>query len=522
MMTYGNILQALGGSLGSAPALIHGDTVVDWETFSRRTDALAHAFAAAGAMPGDKVAHLMRNSPAYLTTTAAAFKARLTHVNVNYRYTGEELRYILDNSDAAVVVFDPEFASILDTLRPTLQHVRLWIQAGGEPTPWAQDFDTLANAPAEPYGAAHSLDDQLFIYTGGTTGMPKGVIWEQSSVFTLMGAGAAYPGEPAPTSLEDHIARIQGAEARRKVLVLPPLMHGTGLLIAVYALALGGTVITSTSRGFDAEEALKLAEAHAPDIAVIVGDAFARPILRALEAGKGSISGVKVMISSGTMWSPEVKAGLLARAPNMTCLDTYGSSEGLGYGSSVSTAAAPDAPTRFVHDPNTLVLDEDMKPVVPGSGQMGRVVRTGLVPLGYYKDAEKSAKTFITVDGKRYTMPGDWATIEADGAIILLGRGSQCINSGGEKIFPEEVEEALKTHPAIEDALVFGVADEKWGQAVTAVVEAIGTATEAELIAYVKTRLAAYKVPKRVVTVATVPRAPNGKADYEAAKLLAA
>ncbi len=522
MMTFGAILQALGGTLGAAPALIHGDTVIDWQTFDRRSNALAHGFAAAGAGPGDKVAHLMRNSPAYLTTTAAAFKARMVHVNVNYRYTGEELRYILDNSDAAVVVFDAEFAELLERLMPSLPQVKLWLQVGGRAPEWAQDFDAVASADAAPFHAAHDAGDQLFIYTGGTTGMPKGVIWEQSAIFTLMGAGSSMAGEAPPASLAEHVARCQAAEARRKALVLPPLMHGTGFLIGIYTLALGGTVITSASRGFDAAEALRLSERHAPTMCVIVGDAFARPILRAIEAGEGRLGGLQAMISSGTMWSPEVKAGLLRHAPGMMCVDSYGSSEGLGYGSSVSTAAAPDAPTRFLHDPNTLVLDDDMRPIAPGSGKMGRIARTGLVPLGYYKDPEKSAKTFITVNGKRYTMPGDWATIEADGAIILLGRGSQCINSGGEKIFPEEVEEALKTHPAIEDALVFGVADEKWGQAVTAVVEATTRVSQDELIVHAKAILAAYKVPKRVVQVERVPRAPNGKADYEAAKALAA
>jgi len=520
MLSFGQILTALGDRLGSAPALIHGDDVVDWATLSRRTDALAAAFIAAGAQPGDKVAHLMRNSPAYLSTTVAAFKSRLVHVNVNYRYTGEELLYILDNSDAAIIVFDSEFAEILGTLRSRLPHARLWLQVGGAPPAWAQSFDDVANAPATLADLDHDKADQLFIYTGGTTGMPKGVMWEQGMLWTALGGGAPMPGAPAPESLAAHLEAIMVNPARRKMLALPPLMHGTGLLMGIYALGLGGTVITATGRGFDAEEALKLSERHAPDMCVIVGDAFARPILRAIESGKGTLGKLGVMVSSGTMWSPEVKAGLLAHCPTMMCLDAFGSSEGIGYGASVSTAADPSAPTRFMHDPNTVLLDEDMR-FITQPGISGRVARTGQVPLGYWKDPEKSAKTFVVVDGKRYTMPGDWGMLEADGAIVLQGRGSQCINSGGEKIFPEEVEEALKTHPAIEDALVFGVKDEKWGQAVTAVVEAREPVPEADLIAHVKGRLAAYKAPKRVVAVAQVPRAPNGKPDYEAAKALA-
>lgn len=524
MFSFGQILSALGGSLGSAPALIHGEEVVDWASFDRRTNALASAFLAVGAQPGDRVAHLMRNSPAYLLTTGAAFKARMVHVNVNYRYTGEELAYILDNSDSAVVVFDAEFGEILETLRPRLPGVKLWLQVGGTPPEWAQDFDTVSNQPAEAPVLEHSPEDMLFIYTGGTTGMPKGVMWDQSALWTLLGGGAALPGMPAPETLEAHVSAVQAGEARRKVLALPPLMHGTGLLMGIYALGLGGTVITATGRGFEAPEALKLSEKHNPDVVVIVGDAFARPILRAIEAGEGRMGQIGMMISSGTMWSPEIKAALIGHNPAMMCLDSYGSSEGLGYGASVSTAENASAPTRFMHDPNTVLVHTDEETgemrVISDHGVPGRVARTGLIPRGYWKDAEKSAKTFVLVDGQRYTMPGDWGILEEDGAILLLGRGSQCINSGGEKIFPEEVEEALKTHPAIEDALVFGVKDEKWGQAVSAVVEAIGPVTAAELQAHLRAQLAAYKSPKSVVVVAKVPRAPNGKADYETARKL--
>jgi fatty-acyl-CoA synthase len=522
MWTFGQVYSALGGSLGAAPALIHGDTVIDWAGFDRMTNALARAFLAAGAGPDSKVAHLMRNSPAYLLTTGAAFKARMVHVNVNYRYAAPELLYILDNSDAHVVVFDAEFGPLVEEIRRELPHVKLWVEVGGEPAAWAVGFEALAAGSGDPVAADHQWSDLFFIYTGGTTGMPKGVMWEQGALFTLLGGGAPVLYGEAPASLEAHVEAVHANPARRRGLVLPPLMHGTGLLMGIYALALGGTVVTQATRSFDAADAIALAARWRPDLAVIVGDAFARPLLRALDADGGDLSSLKVMISSGTMWSPEVKAGLLRHAPQMMCVDSYGSSEGLGYGSSISTADAPDAPTRFQHDENTIVLDEEMNPIEPGSGKIGRIARTGLTPVGYWKDPEKSAKTFVTVNGRRYTIPGDFASIEADGAIILLGRGSQCINTGGEKVFPEEVEEALKTHPAIEDALVFGVPDEKWGQAVTAVAEARGTVSEAELIAHVKAGHAPYKAPKRVILVDRVPRAPNGKPDYDSAKALAA
>ncbi len=525
MASFGEILSRFGARLGSAPALIHGDETVDWQTLHRRANALGQAFMAAGAKPGDRLAHLMRNSPAYLTTTVAGFLSRLVHVNVNYRYTGEELLYILDNSDAAVVVYDEEFAEVLGGLRDKLPGVKLWLQVGGEPPEWAESFDEVANRDVPPLNAEHADDDMLFIYTGGTTGMPKGVMWDQGVLWQVMGAGAPQIGAPSPESLEAHIEAVFANPARRKLLALPPLMHGTGLIMGIGTLALGGTVITTAGRGFEPDEALALAEKHNPDVCVIVGDAFARPLLRAIEAGQGRLGQIGMMISSGTMWSPEVKAGLIAQCPTMICVDSYGSSEGLGYGAAMTTAANTHEPTRFIHDPDTILLAEEEDGslrVVTDPGVPGRVARTGgLLPRGYWKDPEKSAKTFVVVDGRRFTMPGDWGVLEADGTLSLLGRGSQCINSGGEKIFPEEVEEALKTHPNVEDALVFGVKDEKWGQAVTAVVETLAPVSETELVAHVKQSLAAYKAPKRVIAVEKVPRGPNGKADYEAAKTLA-
>jgi fatty-acyl-CoA synthase len=285
-------------------------------------------------------------------------------------------------------------------------------------------------------------------------------------------------------------------------------------------LCRGGTVVTLPGANFDPGEATTTCQREACDYAVIVGDAFARPLLKALDAGIGSIATLNVMISSGTMWSPEVKAGLLNHAPAMMIVDSLGSSEGLGLGAAAQTAENAGAPTKFMADGNTLIIGDDMKPVPPGT--MGRIARGGLIPRGYWKDPVKSAATFPEIDGKRYAIPGDFAIIEADGSFILLGRGSQCINTGGEKVFPEEVEETLKTHPAIEDALVFGVPDEKWGQAVSAVVEATGPVDIEELRAHVRQHLAGYKTPKTVLVVKKVPRAPNGKADYAAAKAMMA
>jgi 3-oxocholest-4-en-26-oate---CoA ligase len=514
---YGDVLDLVGKTVEpDAPALLHGDTVVDWQTFDRRSNALANAFLAAGAAPGDKVAHLMRNSPAYLETTAASFKARLAHVNVNFRYTGEELYYIFDNSDAAVIVYDPEFAPEIEALRPRLNKVKLFLQVGA-------DYDAAAAGNSAPVALQRSPDDMMFIYTGGTTGLPKGVMWSLGDLWDLMGGGATVMGGPRPQSFDEHAANMKQGLGRERMLVCPPLMHGSGYLMATYTICRGGSVVTLPEKSFDAEATLRAIETHRPTWAVIVGDAFARPLLRALEAKPGAydLSSLGAIISSGTMWSPEVKAGLLKHLPHLMLLDALGSSESLGLGIAPTTAQNAGQPTKFTHDPNTRVITEDGKDVEPGSGVIGMIARGGILPRGYYKDPEKTARLFREIDGKRYSLAGDFATIEADGTMTLLGRGNQCINTGGEKVFPEEVEETLKTHAFVEDALVFGVPDEKWGNAVTAVVEITSPVDEQDLRSHVRAHLAGYKTPKRIIFVPKVPRAPNGKADYKTAKAMA-
>ncbi|MBV8970904.1 MAG: AMP-binding protein [Sphingomonadaceae bacterium] len=511
-VSLGEVFTAVGTVVppGEA-ALIHGDRVTRWGDFDRRTDALAATFLAAGARAGGKVAHLLRNGPAYAETVVATAKARLVHVNVNYRYTGEELFYILDNSDAAVVVFDPEFAEVMAALAPRLPHLKLALEVGDA-------FKAAAESglPLEPQH--HSRDDQLFIYTGGTTGYPKGVMWAQGDLWLLMGGGAPI-GAPPLDSLDTLLGLIRAGEGRTRSLILPPQMHGTGLLTTLSALARGGSVVTLPSPGFSPLEALAACAAHSPDSMAIVGDAFARPLLTALDQGAGSIASLRTIVSSGTMWSPEVKAGLLRHNPDVVLLDALSSSESLGIGVAVSSAANAGEAARFTAGTETIVVDDALRPVAPG--EVGRLARGGMNPIGYWKDPARSAATFPVIEGKRYSVAGDFARLEADGSITLLGRGSHCINTGGEKVFPEEVEEALKTHAAVDDALVFGVADARWGQAVTAVVAASG-AGEGELIAHVRTRLAPYKAPKRIVVVGQVPRAPNGKADYARAKEIAA
>jgi acyl-CoA synthetase (AMP-forming)/AMP-acid ligase II len=307
-----------------------------------------------------------------------------------------------------------------------------------------------------------------------------------------------------------------------RTLPAPPLMHGTGLLTAMGAMLGGGSVVTLEGETFDAEELLRTVEKHRPQTMAIVGDSFARPLLNALEAdpGKYDVSSLAMIVSSGVMWSLEVKKGLLAHMPGAMLNDGFSSSEALGMGASVMTKGGEVQTAKFVIGERCKVFDENDQPVEPGSGVAGMVAIMGPNPLGYYKDEAKTARTFRTIDGVRYSIPGDWVTVETDGSLTLLGRGNACINTAGEKVFPEEVEEALKRHPSIEDALVVGMPDEKWGQAVTGVVQlADGHALdEAGLRAHVRRSLAGYKTPKRIVVANCALRSANGKADYPAAK----
>jgi fatty-acyl-CoA synthase len=299
-------------------------------------------------------------------------------------------------------------------------------------------------------------------------------------------------------------------------------MHGTGNFPGLTALSGGGSIVTLTNRTFDPVELLETIEREGVGSMAMVGDAFGKPILRTLDAnpGRWDLSSLVAIASSGVMWSKEVKQGLLGHNPGMLLLDAFSSSEALGMGSSISGAGATAETAKFQLSPNSIVIDEDNRPVAVGSGEIGRLAVGGRQPVGYYKDPEKSARTFLMIDGQRYSCPGDFATVEADGSITLLGRGSVCINTGGEKVFPEEVEEALKRHPSVLDAVVVGVPDEKFGESVTGVVEPRPgeTIDESGLIAHVRETLAAYKSPKRILVVETIGRAPNGKVDYQRLK----
>lgn len=525
---FGDLLDGLDARLpADRPALIHADRITTWGEFGARSNRLARALRARGAQPGDKVAFYLRNGPAYLETLAACFKARLVHVNVNYRYQDDELAYILDNSDARFAVFGEEFAPHVERLRPRLPKVEHWIQVGGAAEA-GDSFEALcATGDASPLGIERSPDDLLFVYTGGTTGMPKGVMWRQEDLWGALGAGRNAPpnaGE-APATPDEHLRRCAAFSEPNRQIPACPLMHGTGLFTAIGTLSAGGCIATLTSPSFDPVELFETVEGHRVSSVVIVGDAFARPMLRVLDEhpGRYDLSSLRLIVSSGVMWSLEVKKGLLRHAPHLVLADMFGSSEAIGFGTSIMTAAGETRTARFRIGENCRVFTEDHREVRPGSGERGFIARSGPIPLGYYKDPEKTAKTFPVIGGVRYSIPGDWCTVEEDGTLTLLGRGSVCINTAGEKVYPEEVEEVLKTHPDVEDALVVGVPDPTFGQAVTAVVEvAPGRPFDEDALRrHVRERLAGYKTPKRLVATPKMFRAPNGKADYARAAAFA-
>ena len=525
---FGDILDVIEPVLpADAPAFIHGERVVPWSEATRSSNNLARALIARGAVPGDKIAVYMRNRPEYMLAVAAGFKARLTHINVNYRYTPAEVWYIFDNSDAQTVVYAPEFREAVAQIRDRLPKVKTWVQVSesGETAPFAESFDELASeGDGSPLNIERSGDDLFFIYTGGTTGMPKGVMWPHHDLREIT-LGAARKMGPVPETLEALAKHTRNVGPGGRALIAPPLMHGTGLLTAMGAHLSGGCVVTLMGESFDAVETLEAIDRHRPQSLTIVGDSFARPLLNVLNAnpGRWDCSSVAAIVSSGVMWSVEVKRGLLDHMPQAMLSDAFSSSEALGMGSSIMTKMGEVQTAKFMISERCRVFDENDQPVTPGSGVRGLVALGPPNPVGYYKDDEKSARTFRVIDGVRYSIPGDWCIVEADGSLTLLGRGNACINTAGEKVFPEEVEEALKTHPSVEDALVVGLPDEKWGQAVTAVVDlAPGQSLdEAALKAHVRKSLAGYKTPKRVFITDRSLRASNGKADYAAAKACA-
>ncbi|MFV0308325.1 MAG: AMP-binding protein [Desertimonas sp.] len=527
---FADLFEALTDAHPDALAQKQADRVTTWAEFDRRADGVAAVLLAAGVAEQDKVAQYLYNSPEYLESLFGAFKAGLATVNTNYRYTADELVYLWDNADVVAVVFAGTFADRCAEVRQRLPKITtwLWVDDGSEPCPnWATRYEDAATHPPEgrvsgPWG--RSGDHLVLLYTGGTTGMPKGVMWRQDDLFGALDS-ANRKRLPPEQDLDAAVDRL-AAKAGPRNLPAAPLMHGTGLFNALSNLMVGGSVITMEGRSFDPVELLDTVQNERINSMSIVGDAFAKPILRALDAepDRWDISSLRVMVSSGVIWSSGTKQGLLRHNDRLIMVDSLGSSEAIGMASSTTKADGSADTASFQLGPDTRVVTDDGRDVAWGSGERGLVAMRGRTPIGYYKDPEKSAATFQVIDGVRYSIPGDFATVDADGTVRLLGRGSQCINTGGEKVYPEEVEEVLKLHGSVADAAVVGLPDERFGEAITALVEPhdgfeIDGPT---LIAHVKEHLAGYKAPKRVIAIPSVGRAANGKLDYKALKSVAA
>jgi acyl-CoA synthetase (AMP-forming)/AMP-acid ligase II len=507
-------------------ALVCGDLRLTFADAEARTNRLAHHLQAQGVGPGDHVALYLYNGVEYLEAMLAAFKLRAVPINVNYRYVEEELRYLLDDADAKAVVFHREFAPKLAAILPDLPLLRTFVAVEDGSGADLSDLDAveyetaLEGASPEREFEPRSPDDLYILYTGGTTGMPKGVMWRAEDIFFgAFGGGGVGNEISSPEEIAD---RARGGHTR----CLPgcPFMHGTAHWMAFSTLYTGGCVVISPDRRLDPARLWELVAREQVNFLVIVGDAFARPLVEALDDGASGIdvSSCTVVLSGGAILSPTVKRRLAEKLPGSLIIDGYGSSESGGQGQSITVAGGEvQSAPRFAVNDQTTVLDDDLHPAAPGV--VGKLARRGRIPVGYYKDAEKTAATFPVADGVRWSVPGDHARIEDDGTITLLGRGSVSINTGGEKVYPEEVEAALKGHPQVFDAVVVGVPDERWGERVVALVQARPGEPPAfdDLDAHARRLVAGYKAPRDMVLVDEIVRSPSGKPDYRWGKATA-
>jgi acyl-CoA synthetase (AMP-forming)/AMP-acid ligase II len=520
-----DLCEAFARAIPDATAVVQGERRCSWREFDRSADGIAATFLAAGLCRQDRVALYLYNSPEYLEVYVAATKASLVPVNTNYRYADDELTYLWDDADAVAVVFHGEFTDTVERVRGRVATVRLWLwvdDGTGTCPAWAVPYATAAAAKPILAPWPRSGDDLVFIYTGGTTGLPKGVKLRQGNLVRTATTGMKASSRP-PADMADYVRERVDKGPGPAVLPAPPLMHGTGVVAALHGLLTGGTVALLSRRRFDPVELWDVVEREQVRQLTVVGDSFARPILEVLDAepGRWQLTCLRSIVSAGAMFSEATKRGLLAHMPRLILIDQLGSTENAGGATSISRSGRLRETGDFRAMPGVRVIGDDGRDVEPGSGQVGVIAIPGGAE-GYHKDPVKTAATFPLIDGRRYTVAGDHATIEADGTVRFLGRGSVCINTGGEKVFPEEVEEALKSHAAVRDAVVVGIPDERFGETIAAVVELHGRdVTDDDLVEHVKARLARYKAPRHLVRVDSIGRSPNGKADYPAARALA-
>jgi len=538
-----SVFKTVAAAIPDATFVVWRDRRLSYGAMDLRVDGVANYLAAAGLGCQSERNHLaghqsgqdhlgiyLRNGNEYLESMIAGFRARVAPFNVSYRYVEEELVYLLNDAGSAALVYNAEFAPRVAAIRDRLPHLRVLIQvaddSGNELLPGAVDYESITTTREPKEGLPAPTGDDLYIlYTGGTTGMPKGVLWRQHDIFVSAMGGRPVGGTSVLESYEQLAVQAQGSPGAMSLLMIPPLMHGAAQWGAFTAVTMGGRlVIPDDVERFRPDEALSLAAREKVMGILTVGDAVARPLADELERGDHDLSGLVTISNGGAPMTSVVRERLRAALPHVILFDGVGSSES---GMQMSAADIPGATVdtaTFNPQPDTTVVADDFSRVLaPGDGE-GWLARRDLIPLGYLNDEAKTSRTFPTIDGVRWSIPGDRARILSDGRVELLGRDSMTINSGGEKIFAEEVERAIAAHPQVYDVVVVGRPSERWGSEVVAVVQIAdgGSASDAELAAVCRTQIASYKIPKAFIRTQKVVRSPAGKADYRWAKSIAA
>lgn len=528
---FADLFESVVDAVPDREAAICGERRLTYRELDARANRLASYWLQTGLEPGDHVGLYMYNGTEYAEAMLAACKIRAVTVNINYRYVANELKYLVEDADLVGIIYQQELGDTVAKVReecPQLAHV-LYVadDSGVAPIEGAVDYDAaLAKGnPARDF-PARSGDDLYMVYTGGTTGMPKGVMWRQEDLFFAGLQGGRPMGDPIETPEELAEIALSG-DFLMTIVIAPPFIHGTAQFAAWISFFAGGKVAVRSARSFDPAAMARLGSDEKATAMVLVGDAMCIPFVDELRAnpGKYDFSELAAITSQGAILSRSTLKGLEELLPNSMILNNYGATE-LGHTGRALPPMGPqgkDSRIRFFMTPEIVVIDDDFNIIPPGSDKIGKLAKQGRMPIGYYKDEAKTKATFVEFGGKRWAIPGDFATVDEDGFITLLGRGSVCINSGGQKVFPEEVEEALKAHAAVEDVLVVGVKDERWGSRVEAVVQLYPGQSVAgeELKTHLRELVAGYKIPRGWHFVDKMARHDSGKPDYPWAKALA-
>jgi acyl-CoA synthetase (AMP-forming)/AMP-acid ligase II len=509
-------------------ALICGDEKLTYAELEEKANRLAHYLLDRGVQKDDKVGLYCRNRNEIVIAMLGIVKAGAILVNVNYRYVEGELRYLFENSDMVALVHERQYSDRVANVLPDTPNVKTILVVEDESDVGEEAFQryggvefysAIAQGSPERDFGERSADDIYLLYTGGTTGFPKGVMWRHEDIYRVLFGGTDFAtGEFVKDEYD--LAKAAAANPPMIRYPIPPMIHGATQSATWMSIFSGQTTVLAPE--FDADQVWRTIHDHKVNLLFFTGDAMARPLLDALNKDNDyDLSSLFLLASTAALFSPSIKERLLELLPNRVITDSIGSSEtGFGGTSIVAKDAPHSGGPRVTIDHRTVVLDEEGNEVKPGSGVRGLIAKKGNIPVGYYKDEKKTAETFKTINGVRYAIPGDYAQVEEDGTVTMLGRGSVSINSGGEKIYPEEVEAALKGHPDVFDALVVGVPDARYGQCVAAVVQPRPGCrpTLAELDRFVRSEIAGYKVPRSLWLVDEVKRSPAGKPDYRWAK----